>query len=73
MAKTPTLSSIGPIDSLSFTFTYGADAFATSTQIDNNSAVPLGTFDNLHFTIVPEPASAAVLGLLGVAGLRRRR
>ncbi len=66
-----------PVLTLDEAFTYRGGAIDLSLQIDSYAGVgeaPVfvsATFDNIR--IVPEPASAAVLGLLGVAGLRRRR
>ncbi|MEM1010905.1 MAG: PEP-CTERM sorting domain-containing protein [Planctomycetota bacterium] len=37
------------------------------------NAVNTVFFDNVSITVIPEPASAAALGLLGLVGLRRRR
>ncbi|MEM6315177.1 MAG: PEP-CTERM sorting domain-containing protein [Planctomycetota bacterium] len=36
-------------------------------------AVNTIVFDNVSLTVIPEPASAAAIGLLGLVGLRRRR
>lgn len=51
------------------TTTGTAIGFYTDMRADNT----IGTFDNLTITNVPEPTSLALLGLGGLAALRRRR
>lgn len=62
-------------DVIAGTFTFAgtttgtAIGFYTDMRADNT----IGTFDNLSITDVPEPTSLALLGLGGLAVLRRRR
>jgi hypothetical protein len=49
------------------TNTIGAISITLSNQLNNAG------FDDLAFTVVPEPTAVASVGLLGLLGLRRRR
>ncbi len=65
-----------PFNSLDATFVYRGGAVSLQTQLQsfgNGDDFVSAVFDNLSITVVPEPTSAAALGLIGLVGLRRRR
>ena len=61
-------------ESLDTSFVYRGGNVALQLQVDNYTGTgeAVGIFDNLSITVVPEPTSAAALGLLGLTALRRR-
>jgi hypothetical protein len=65
-----------PTNSLDAVFTYRGGAVTIQGQLQsfgNGDDQLSAVFDNLSITVVPEPTSAAAIGLIGLVGLRRRR
>jgi hypothetical protein len=60
---------------LIFTATATSQALSFLAAGGSNGAPPMALLDGISIDPVPEPASIAIfgLGLLGLAGLRRRR
>ncbi len=80
VAANPAPSIFVEIDGTTFNLVNGFQGFVSDTPftevtylVATPAIVDFFTVDNIVATYVPEPASASVLGLVGLAMLRRRR
>ena len=71
---TATVDASNLSDSVDATFTYRGGAVDLALRLYGaEGETSVATFDNFSITVVPEPASFAVLASMGVLALRRRR